>query len=579
MEDLQPFLAGGTVFIDAPSYLYALRADQVATEFGLNLAIVSKSGEEYRRLNAMRELDRLFIVSVNFPDAPDVSTPERAAGVTVQRMMHWDIAPENPGRMAQAGIPIALSSHGLRDTGKFLDNVRMAVARGLDTDQALAALTTTPAEAFGLSDRLGKVAVGMSANLVVTDGDLFDANTDVLETWVDGTRYEVKTSPAVKADGEWEIAFNTPGGETQSLKLIVTEESGRTSGELERGETSVSLKKFRLSESVLTATFAGEDFGYDGVVLMSATLDIAVDEGEKPSMVGAFIWADGQRSQLTAERIAAAETVPTSLEPEEPRPAEHHGEQSLSAEDEDEIKKNRSAMYPVNYPLGAYGREEQPEAPAAVLFTNATVWTSGPEGVLSDASVLVENGIITAVGKDLTAPQGCVVIDCTDKHISPGIIDCHSHSATDGGVNESSQSITAEVRIGDFVNADDVNIYRQLAGGVTAINVLHGSANTIGGQNQVLKMRWGALPEAMKFTEVPAGIKFALGENVTRKRSSESTRYPRSRMGVEQLVRDAFTAGQAYRQRWKEWKQDKSGTPPVWTWSWKPWPKLSLANG
>ena len=180
--------------IDAPSYLYALRADQVAKEFGLNLAILSEGGDEYRRLDAMRELDRLFIVSVNFPDAPDVSTPEMAAGVSVQRMMHWDTAPENPGRMAQAGIPIALSSHGLSDTGDFLDNVRTAVARGLDADQALAALTTTPAEAFGLNERLGKVAAGMSANLVVTDGELFDSDTDVLETWVDGTRYEVKTS-------------------------------------------------------------------------------------------------------------------------------------------------------------------------------------------------------------------------------------------------------------------------------------------------------------------------------------------------------------------------------------------------
>ena len=568
LEAMQPYLNGSMVVFDAPSYLYALRADQVAREFGLNAAILSEGGDEYRRLDAMKELGRLFIVSVNFPDAPDVSTPEKAAGVTVERMMHWDTAPENPGRLASAGIPIALSTNGLSDVGDFLDNVRKAVARGLDADQALAAMTTVPAEAFGMSDRLGNVAAGMSANLVVTSGDLFDNDTDVLETWVDGTRYEVESTPAVKATGEWEIAFNAPGGESQSLKLVVSENGSRTSAKLDRGETSVNLRNVSLSESVFTATFTGEDFGYDGVVLMSATLDMAPDGDEKPAMLGTFVWADGHRSSLTAEQIATSETTPASLEaaPQDPpqgrRGRGRRGNRGQNAEGANDSNSNLPAMYPVNYPYGAFGRSEQPQPPAAVMFTNATVWTCGPEGILENASVLVENGRISAVGKDLQAPEGCVTIDCTGKHISPGIIDCHSHSATDGGVNEGSQSITAEVRIGDFINCDDVNIYRQLAGGVTAANVLHGSANTIGGQNQVIKMRWGMLPEEMKFSQAPEGVKFALGENVTRKRSQDSTRYPRSRMGVEQLVRDAFTAAKAYRKRWEEWNANQQGTPP-----------------
>ncbi|MGV2340591.1 MAG UNVERIFIED_CONTAM: hypothetical protein LVR18_43600 [Planctomycetaceae bacterium] len=128
-------------------------------------------------------------------------------------------------------------------------------------------------------------------------------------------------------------------------------------------------------------------------------------------------------------------------------------------------------------------------------------------------------------------------------HITPGIIDCHSHMATDGGVNEATQSITCEVRVGDFVDATDVTIYRQLAGGVTAANILHGSANCIGGQNQVIKLRWGTTGEGLKFAEAPPGVKFALGENVTQaNRPDGGGRFPASRMGVEQLFRDAFEA-------------------------------------
>jgi imidazolonepropionase-like amidohydrolase len=160
-------------------------------------------------------------------------------------------------------------------------------------------------------------------------------------------------------------------------------------------------------------------------------------------------------------------------------------------------------------------------------------------------------------------PEGAVVIDMAGKAITPGIIDCHSHMATDGGVNESAQAITAEVRIGDFIDADDITIYRQLAGGVTSSNILHGSANPIGGQNQVIKLRWGAAPEAMKFADAPPGIKFALGENVKQSNWERPTnRYPQSRMGVEQIIRDAFAAARDYAAAWERWNLSHDGLPP-----------------
>ena len=153
-------------------------------------------------------------------------------------------------------------------------------------------------------------------------------------------------------------------------------------------------------------------------------------------------------------------------------------------------------------PFGAYGRNAYPTEEPLIVFQNATIWTSGPEGVLENASLVVAKGKIQAVGKDLAIPPHAKVIDCRGKFLSPGIIDCHSHMATDGGVNESGRAVTSQVRIGDFIDDTDISVYRQLAGGVTAAHILHGSANPIGGQSQVIKLRWGASPEAMKMAEI-----------------------------------------------------------------------------
>lgn len=141
-----------------------------------------------------------------------------------------------------------------------------------------------------------------------------------------------------------------------------------------------------------------------------------------------------------------------------------------------------------------------------------------------------------------------MVIDGTGKHLTAGIIDEHSHIAVTSGVNEGTQSISAEVRIGDVINCDDINIYRQLSGGVTSAHILHGSANAIGGQTQLIKLRWGLAPEQMKFEGADGFIKFALGENVKQSNwgDDNTTRFPQSRMGVEQVFVDGFTRAQEY---------------------------------
>ena len=208
-------------------------------------------------------------------------------------------------------------------------------------------------------------------------------------------------------------------------------------------------------------------------------------------------------------------------------------------------------------------------AAPATLIKNATVLTV-TKGTLQNTDLLLQNGKIAQIGRNLAAPAGAQVIDASGKFVMPGIIDPHSHMMSDA-VNEGSLSVTSMVRIRDVLNPTAINIYRGLAGGVTTINVLHGSANTIGGQNATVKLKYGRPVEEMLFPGAPPGIKFALGENVTRKNSAgqpgRPRRYPATRMGQEEVLRDAFTRAQDYKRSWEEYrarvaKGDKSAIVP-----------------
>lgn len=223
--------------------------------------------------------------------------------------------------------------------------------------------------------------------------------------------------------------------------------------------------------------------------------------------------------------------------------------------------------------LAASALGAQQAAPAATtLIKNATVLTV-TKGKLENTDVLLQNGKIAQIGKGLSAPAGAQIIDATGKFVMPGIIDPHSHTMADA-INEGSLSVTSMVRITDVLNPTDINIYRQLAGGVTTINVLHGSANTIGGQNAVVKLKYGRDATAMVFPGAMPGIKFALGENVTQKNSQANAqatgrplRYPATRMGQEEVLRDAFTRARDYKAAWDDYnvkvKTDKAAVPPA----------------
>ncbi|HET6862792.1 MAG TPA: amidohydrolase family protein, partial [Pyrinomonadaceae bacterium] len=207
--------------------------------------------------------------------------------------------------------------------------------------------------------------------------------------------------------------------------------------------------------------------------------------------------------------------------------------------------------------------------PSETLIRNATVLTV-TRGTLQNTDVLLRNGKIAAVGKNLNASSNARIIDATGKFVMPGIIDCHSHSMLDT-INEGTLAVTSMVRTRDVLNVTDVDLYRELAGGVTTLNLLHGSANPIGGLNTVVKIKYGRPAEEFIFPGAMPGIKFALGENVKRSSTPNqpgiTRRYPNTRMGVEETIRDAFTRARDYKRAWDEYraavaKGDKNILPP-----------------
>lgn len=231
-------------------------------------------------------------------------------------------------------------------------------------------------------------------------------------------------------------------------------------------------------------------------------------------------------------------------------------------------------MLPPDY--RPFPRPAETEA-AFRLFRNATIWTMDRQGTLKNADILIRNGKIVQVGTRLQAPAGSEIIDATGKHITPGVWDCHSHTAIAGGVNEGANRVTIECRIQDVINHRDVNIYRQLAGGTVGALQLHGSANPIGGQSATSKWRWGKRPQEFLVQGAPEGVKFALGENPCREDQPTAGRgqqteaqqivnlaneRPRTRMGVEANYREAFDEAKNYIDEWDAYRAGRIKVEP-----------------
>jgi len=270
------------------------------------------------------------------------------------------------------------------------------------------------------------------------------------------------------------------------------------------------------------------------------------------------VWIDGRVYSVDPGAAKSAEkngpaNAEATAEPE-PKDARSSDDKKKKELELRELRKKRFAHSLME------GRAPLAEPPA-VLVEGATIWTCGPPGKLEDADLLIDQGKIQAVGKGLRSrfdiSGSALVIDGRGKHVTPGIIDAHNHSIALGAVNEATLPSTAMVRMGDVVNSESVNIHKQLAGGLTTLNLLHGSANPIGGQNAILKLRDGASPEGMKFAGAPPGIKFALGENVKQSNwgDGKTNRFPQTRMGVRTFYANRFSAAQAYLKEWDDYSK------------------------
>ena len=500
-------------------------AAELSTEHGLRIALRG-GGAEYRQLQRLRSLDVPVILPVNFPPAPDLSDPEDALAVSLASLWHWEAAPANAGRLRDAGVAVALTSEGLPKRADFLDRVRKAIEHGLSADDALAALTTVPAQIFGVADQLGTIEKGRLAHLVVTDGDLFAEGTQIMALWIDGDRHRVNDPAHLDLRGNWTLQLQLSTDPPLVLGLKVKGKTGDASawkGTVTEDSLEIKVGTLRLEGQRLTLTFAGDSLGLEGMLRLSARVSdsLLAGVGETPLGID-FTWQATRAAQDTLSKAA---------------------NDSTATSDETAIKPLLLPFPPVSF-----GFAGLPEQPRAVFVRGATIWTSGPDGILQDADLMVRDGRIDAIGHDLTVPSGAVVIDATGKHVTPGLVDAHVHVGAMGGLNEWTQAVSAEVRVRDVLNPYDNRLYRHMAQGTTTVHVMHGSSNPIGGQNATIKLRWGADVEELLLEGAMPTIKFALGENVKHSNRGPhfTSRYPQTRMGVAALIRDRLAAAREY---------------------------------
>ena len=502
--------------IDAGSKMNDLRMDKVGDDVKTQYVIVG-GGDEYELIQEIKATNASFIIPINFPDAFDMEDPIMANTASLADMREWNQKPSNPAVLHKNGVPFALTLHDLKKPSEFMPSLQKAIKYGLDDMAALAALTTVPAKIIGKSSEIGTLKNGSYANFLITSGAIFDTKTTLYENWVLGNRHEIvpMNTKDIRGDYELQVAETTYdlkiSGEISKLKATV------------KTDTQTLGSKIAMTDDWMSLAFSSIDTTKQDFVRLSAKIS------NTANLNGSAILPNGNETTFYAKKLESKDA-----------------EKSDDSENEDNKEsKSDIKIFPITYPNEAYGFSERPKQ-QTILFQNATVWTNEASGILKNTDVLVKDGKIAKIGNNLSAGNA-MVIDATGKHITSGIIDEHSHIAT-AAVNEAGQNSTAEVTIEDVVDSDDINIYRNLTGGVTTIQILHGSANPIGGRSAIIKLKWGESAQNLIFPNSPKFIKFALGENVKQSNWGDysRSRFPQTRMGVEQVYTDYFTRAKEY---------------------------------
>jgi imidazolonepropionase-like amidohydrolase len=515
------------------SWQHTLQAAEIAQEFGLKF-VFRTNGDEYKRIAEMQKLGTSFIIPLKFPKAYEVKSVTDSREIALEKLKEWEQAPMNPALLVKNKIPFVITASGT-PASEFNANILKSISYGLSENELLTALTTSPAKLLGIEKEVGTLEKGKFANFIISNGKMFNAETKIQEVYVSGKKYVVNAIPEVDMRADYKFSLNK-----KEYLLKIEGENTSPSAKVVLEKDTLKADFSLQNKNRFNLAFQTKDsikYRVSGILFAKnpANLDDLVTE---KTFEGVGEDSKGNRFTFLANK--SADFVPAKKKPSDaPK------------------KVNLAEISPVTFPNKAFGFLEIPKQ-EVILFKNATVWTNTKKGIAQNTDVLVENGKITNIGDNQKAPVGARVVDATGKHLTNGIIDEHSHIALMQGVNEASHSVTAEVRMGDAIDAEDIDIYRQLAGGVTTSQLLHGSINPIGGQSQVIKLRWGASPDEMKFEKSKPFIKFALGENVKQSNSGDNnrTRYPQTRMGVEQMMQDAFRSAKDYRTVWEEWEKN-----------------------
>lgn len=504
---LEALIANRTLpaIFESKDKLNNLRADKVGDLFNIQYVIVG-SGHEYENINDVKATNATFIIPLNFPDAYDVSNPYQADYVSLSDMRRWNQAPSNPKVLANNGVKFAFTAHDLKTPKEIIAKIHKAIQYGLSEQQALEALTSVPAQILK-NDRIGNLNENSYANFLITSGPIFESKTTIYENWVQGNKHVVNDRKQKDIRGTYNLLVSGT-----NYKMDVTGEMGKP-----KAEISQDTLKFK---SNITYTNNWIELGFTKDDSMYRMTGIVPNDSD--NIKGKLILPNGAESNFSATKTKGFEAKDTKKE-----------------------DKDIPEVMPLTYPNLAYGNASLPKA-KDILFKNATVWTSEATGILENTDVLVKNGKISKIGKNLSAGNATVV-DASGHHLTAGIIDEHSHLAL-SSVNEGGHNSSAEVKMEDVVDPDDIGVYRALAGGVTSAQLLHGSANPIGGRSAIVKFKWGESADNMIYKDSPKFIKFALGENVKQSNwgNTESVRFPQTRMGVEQVYVDYFQRAKEY---------------------------------
>lgn len=508
-------------FIAAGSRLNNIRVNKVGKDVGIEYVILG-GGDEFERITDIKKTNATYIIPVNFPKPYDVEHPFLAETLELSQLREWNQKPANPRIMAENNITFAFTSNGLKSPEMLTKNIRKAIEYGLDKNQAYEALTLIPAKILKQYHTIGSLKNGAFANFLITSGHPFDKETTIYENWIKGNKHILESMTIKDIRGAYSFTIDEV-----TYDLNIKGEIAQPKAILKSDDNKLDAKLY-YKDKWLSLTFTANDTTKQNYIRFVSRVD------SNQNLTGKIIHSNGSETAITiTKKIDNPNTKNQNTA-------------------NDNARASVKTIQAITYPNSAYGFSQMPQQ-ETLLFKNATVWTNESDGILANTDVLIKNGKISKIGKQLS-DHNAKVIDATGKHLTAGIIDEHSHIAT-SSVNEGGQNSSAEVSIEDVINPEDINIYRNLAGGVTSIQILHGSANPIGGRSAVIKLKWGASAEDLIYDNSPKFIKFALGENVKQSNRQSYNRFPQTRMGVEQLYIDYFTRAKEYETR------KKSGLP------------------